>query len=155
MQEYIHQLKRLRSIAPDRAFLVRSKNNILASQKRAVFGLPKFKIPVWAFAGLTAVAIFTLGVSLSLSLFSPKPALSALDSEKLNSEFENLGINIQLREIGYNQSVEQTINSAISEIGNTGTRHLNGSLIEQEEKNIESGFNENSDIDKLLETLIQ
>lgn len=152
-EEHIHQLKQLRSIAPDPAFLARSKNSILNSRKAAGFKLSDFKMPVWAFAGLAAVAVFALGISLSLSFLSPKPVLSALDPSKLNKEFDNLGINIQLREIKYEQAIDQTITSAISEIGSSGTRHLNSSLLEQEQKNIEDNFENHSEIDELLEAL--
>jgi hypothetical protein len=152
----IHQqLKQLRRISPDPAFLAKSKEEILSLRKKPVFGFPSFKVPVWLFVSASAVAIFVLSVSFSFYFFLPKPAFSALDVEKLKKEFENLEINIQLREIKYDQSVNQTINSAISEISNIGPRHLNNSLLEQEKASIENNFNDREEIKELLDILVE
>ena len=135
------QLKQLRTIEPDRDFAIRAKYAILADRRDAhhfSFALPKFSFTrnsmlAWSGAGLT-VALLLIVIILPLAF--AKPTLSAsLSPETLISEYGNLPINIQLKEIKYDQTVSQTISSAITEVSDTKTKHLNSDVINLEAQN--------------------
>lgn len=154
------QLKHLRTIEPDRDFAIRAKYAILRDQRDArtfSFALSKFSFTrssawAWSGAGLT-VALLLIVVLLPFAF--PKPTLSAsLSPETLINEYGNLPINIQLKEITYDQSVSQTISSAITEVSNTKTKHLNADLINAEAKNAIPSDASTTNVDTLLNQVI-
>lgn len=148
------QLKRLRAIEPDRRFVARSRNLILTPAPTAPVPL-RWPLVAWATGGVAITA--TLVVLLATPQFSaPQRVLaSSLNQVTLESEFNNLPINIQLQEISYNQSLNQTIASAIHEIGDSSTSHLNRDLLESEgasvDLNVDGGIN--GAIDQMLNGL--
>jgi len=147
----ITQLKRLRSVEPDPAFVRSSRSIILSTNP----GTTRPQFWLW-FSAVTVTFIFLAVVVISrYAFFSTTPTLSSsLNSGSLEQEFSNLTINIQLEEIEYQQRVNQVIASALSEIENTSVRHLNNSLLESEEVNIKLDESINPYIDELLERAI-
>ena len=144
----IQQLYKLKAIEPDPAFLTRSRVLILTSEKSA------FRWPVFL-AWSTAFMVLTLAVVSSAILFNAKPALSAsLNPEKINQEFDNLSINIELKEITYHQAVNQTIASALTEITDNQTKHMNSDLLKLEGQNLNPSSIINPVIDELLNQVI-
>lgn len=151
-QEIIIQLKKLRNVAPDAAFHARSKSVILALHEKQK---PRIAwLPALAWAGALAAVL------LVATVFFPAPnpsslSISLLNTQRISEEFDNLTISIQLKEIRYNQNADQTIASAINEIGETRAGHLNGALIESEFQAIQQGTGEkNGNIDRLLREVI-
>lgn len=151
------QLKQLRTIEPDRAFAIRAKYEILAPAKSQGLSLfPKLNIHrnvllAWSGAGLTAVLLFVV----TIPLFFPKPTLSAsLSTETLMNEYGSLPINIQLKEIKYDQAVNQTIASAITEVSNTKTKHLNSTILNSEAQKATIKSVETKNVDTLLNQAI-
>lgn len=134
------QLKRLKTIEPDRDFAIRAKYAVLSSAHsahRSSFAFPQFSFArnsvAWVGAGLSAALLL---VAIILPFAFPKPSLSAsLSPEDLINEYGSLPINIQLKEIKYDQTVNQTISSAITEVSDTKTKHLNSDIINSEAKN--------------------
>ncbi|MEK7089384.1 MAG: hypothetical protein AAB920_01040 [Patescibacteria group bacterium] len=158
------QLRQLRTIEPDRDFAIRAKYAILSDRRDArgfSFALPKFSLPslfarnavlAWSGAGLT-VALLLLVIVLPLAF--ARPTLSAsLSPETLISEYGNLPINIQLKEIKYDQIVSQTISSAITEVSDTKTKHLNSDLINEEAQNALFSNASTTSVDALLNQVI-
>lgn len=126
--DIFEQLKDLRSVAPDADFAARTKRIILAEPRgRAVWptlvGWPKV-----VFGGLATAAVLLLAVILP-GMPKTVPIASA---EALNNEFNGLSINIELQQISYNQNVNQTIASALSEITTNKLNHLNPAVIQAE-----------------------
>lgn len=153
----ITQLKRLRDIRPDTKFAEKSRL-VLLSQKPAfsisyLFSSRKSLMLTGAFVGVAAVLLL-----LSPFLFViQKPTLSSLNNSiNLDQELNNLSINIELKEISYQNNANRTITAAITEISNTQANHLNPSILNSESEALDAGENaENSDnIDKLLERVI-
>ena len=151
------QLKQLRAIEPDRDFAIRAKFEILAPTKSRGFSLfPKLNIHrnvmlAWSGAGLTVMLLLVIAVP----LFFPKPSMSAsLSTETLINEYGNLPINIQLKEIKYDQTVNQTISSAITEVSNTKTKHLNSDILSSEAQNATIKNVETQNVDALLNQAI-
>jgi len=93
-------------------------------------------------------------LSLSFVLPGKQVSSASLDSQKLNQEFNNLSINIQLDEISYRQDVNQTIASALSEISGTNAKHLNSSILEKEISGLKINQNQNGEIDEMLESVM-
>jgi len=152
-QDLIKKLNNFKQIEPDAAFLEKCRGRILAlsskPEKRFVLSWP-----VFALSG-TFVAIVLIGV-LSLAFIFPEQRVSSasFDSQKLNQEFDNLSINIQLKEVKYHQDVNQTIASALSEISGTKTKHLNSSILEKEKNDLEINQNQNGEIDEMLKSIV-
>lgn len=148
--DLIQQLKKLRAIEPDTMFVAHSRSAVLNYKKpspRFVFTTPHFIGTAFAFA------VFMLLIISFIQRSSPVLS-SSLNPKNLSEEFENLSINIQLTEIKYNQTMNQTIASALTEISDTRTRHLNSSLLESEKDALESPNDYNNDIDVLLDRVL-
>ncbi|MCX6788298.1 MAG: hypothetical protein NTZ36_00230 [Candidatus Jorgensenbacteria bacterium] len=153
------QLKQLRTIEPDRDFAIRAKYAIIGNRdiRESSFSLPRFSFSrnAWALSGAGLTAILLL-IIVAVPLAFPKPTLSAsLSPETLIGEYGNLPINIQLKEITYEQTVSQTISSAISEVSDTKTSHLNSDLINSEaQKNASIDDTGAKNVDTLLNQVI-
>jgi len=150
-QELIEQIKKLRAIEPDLAFKANSRNLILSYKTKKPFFNFIFNRPVLAWSGVLAMAAVILAITTAV-LSKPKEAFSSsFDAQKLNQEFSEMNINIQLNEIKYQQNVNQAITSALTEISQTQTKHLNSSVLEKEKNEMETSLSESkSQIDELL-----
>lgn len=148
--QIIRQLKRLKAIEPNPGFTASSRRMILALEKEPAFVWSNFRL-AGALAGLVAV------VAASVFLFSGQSATTAFASpEMLNQEFNNMNVNIELREISYRQNVSQTISSAISEISTNKLSHLNQDVLNSESNGFDlETSNTDPEIDQLLNKLIQ
>ena len=150
-QELIQQLNKLKAIEPDPAFAKSCRHLILTlkpMQTKPVF----FNWPALVWAG--GLALIMLVFAANYLLLPQKGNLSSLDSNKLNQEFDNLDINIQLNEITYQQKINQDIASALTEIGETNIKHLNRSLLEEEQNNIDFQDPSNPEINEMLNRII-
>ena len=149
--DLIQKLNNLKPIAPDAVFVKKCRDALLSVRTKKS---PVFNWPVFVWSG--AFAVLALAVSISVVLTAPKQAVSAsLDPNKLNKEFNNLAINIQLQEISYRQNINQTITSALSEISDTNTKHLNKAILEKEKNDLNASQPQEQKIDELLETVIK
>ena len=146
-EEIIKQLKTLKNVTPDTGFISRTRKNFILpiqSSKQA------FSLFSWQYASVFAailIVIFALPF-----FFIPEPTLASLDSETISKEVHALPINIQLKEVRYDESVQNTISDAISEASNTDINHLNKSLLEKE-KNL-SLQTKNNEIEKNVDDLL-
>lgn len=153
------QLKRLKTIEPDRDFAIRAKYAVLSPRgtQHSSFALPQLpfvrnSLWAWAGAGLSAALLL---VVIILPFAFPKPTLSAsLSPEDLINEYGGLPINIQLKEIKYDQTVNQTISSAITEVSDTKTKHLNSAIINSEANNASLNDTNAKNVDALLNQVI-
>lgn len=150
-QNLIQQLNKLKSMEPDPVFAKNCRNLILNSRpiktRPVLFNWPAL---VW----VGGFALIFLAFLTNYFLFPHKQNLSSLDSSKLNQEFDNLDINIQLNEIKYQQKISQDIASALVEIGETNIKHLNRSLLENEQDKINFPDSDNSEINEMLNRVI-
>jgi hypothetical protein len=119
------------------------------SQKTAV----KFSLPIWFWAGVLGMVLVSFSLY-NLLYYQPQKIFSSFDGERIKEEFNNLTINIQLKEISYQQSINQTIAAALTEIGDTQTKHLNPSILESEQNSAELEKLTNPEIDDLLNRLV-
>ena len=145
-EKTIKQLKTLKEITPDSGFVSRTRNLFIATPapRRVV------SLFAWQYAGAFAVIIILI---LAIPFFfMPEPTLASLDTEVISKEIHTLPINIQLEEVKYNETVQNTITDAISEASNTETNHLNLSLLEKE-KSSTTQINGNK-IEKTVDDLI-
>ncbi|MDI6820839.1 MAG: hypothetical protein QMD65_01525 [Patescibacteria group bacterium] len=152
-EEIIQQIKKLRAIRPDEQFVKNSRGLILAAN-----GPAKIQIKVtWPIFAWSAVAAFCIILVISLSLpriQNSKILSSSLDQAKIEQELNNLTINIQLEQITYNQTVSQTIASALNEISDTYIKHLNRGILESEQRTLNDLNPQTPDIDTMLNKVI-
>jgi hypothetical protein len=117
------------------------------------FALPRFN--VWSLSG-AGLSVALLLVIVIMPFAFPQPSLSAsLNAETIIKEFSNLPINIQLKEITYEQKVNQTITSAISEVSDTKIQHLNASILKTEQEQAMFPEMGTSSVDLMLEQVMQ
>jgi len=152
--EILKALRALRAIEPDPVFAKTSRALILGAEKTGrlsgLFPLPPL---VQILYGGAVVAV--LLVASYFLLIPSQPVVSAaLNPENLTKELVNLSINIQLKELSYQQNANAAIASALSEIQNTSVKHLNQTLLEGEEETINVEGAMNPAIDKMLESVI-
>ncbi len=149
----IQQLKRLSSIEPDPVFTARLRSTIVDVPRLHVEKSRPFLR--WRALALAGSGIFVaLAVIITTQLSEPVTVrASSLDTTVLTKEFDELTLNIRLKEIGYQAEVNNIISEAVGEIVNTQTNHLNPSLIDAEQNILTLNEPTNSTIDKLLEEL--
>lgn len=150
-EEIITQLKKYSDLRPDAEFVRRTRN--LFDHTSPSRKVPRFTLSFpmqWRIAGAFAFVLILFVIILPLSV--PEPTLASLNSDALAEEITNLPITIQLKEINYNKAVEQTINSAITEVSNTSMNHLNASILKKEETSIQHTIDQTQtgEIDALL-----
>lgn len=145
MKELQTQLKKFRAIGPTEAFKNKTLSLILQNNRRT----PVFN---WRWIWAPALATIILTITIGGRILSAKPALS-FSAEGLRSEFNGLDINIELKEISYRQEINQEIASAITEIGDSRTRHLSPSLLESEAGSLNLNIEGNSEIEGLLDKI--
>lgn len=152
------QLKKLSTITPDREFVLRARQAVLRAHTPMAhpsyqFALPRFN--VWSLSG-AGLSVALLLVIVIMPFAFPQPSLSAsLNAETIIKEFSNLPINIQLKEITYEQKVSQTITSAISEVSDTKIQHLNTSILQTEQEQAMLPEISTSSVDMMLEQVMQ
>lgn len=124
--DLISQLKILKTIAPEEGFGRRSRALILSHPAERPRLTPWFQL-----AGALAFAALILAFS---PLFpSAQPVLSSsLDPARLADEFNSFPVNIQLDEIRYQQGANLTVTSAMNEVTDTRTQHLNAATLNAE-----------------------
>lgn len=151
------QLKTLKAIFPDRSFVLRAKHAILNETRPAATFSRSFTLPTFSWTWISASLSVALVAAIAIiPLAFPKPTFSAsLNSEVITNEFSDLPINIQLKEITYEQRMSQTITSAISEVSDTTTKHLNAAIINTEAQNASSSeASTTKDVDALLQQVL-
>ena len=82
------------------------------------------------------------------------PSYASLDADALNTELDELTISIELQEVAYTATVQETVAIALTEISNDKLPHLNTNLIENEQSLFEFDDEGNPEIDRLLDTLL-
>lgn len=144
-RDIFEQLKDLKNIAPDPEFAARAKRVILAAPPAAV---PAF--PTWRKLALGIGTILVIAFAIVMP-GTPK-AVPIASAEALNNEFNNLSINIEIQQISYNQSVNQTIASALTEIAGSKLSHLNPAVLKSESAALNANTPaSNPQIDDLLQ----
>ncbi len=144
-KDLIRELKNLQAIQPDRAFLVRGRKNF----ETQAYAWP---MPRWALASLTVVGAFVVFTVLPAILpFSESS--TALSADAIQKEFDNLSIGVQLKELEYNQ--EDSIVSALNEIRETRSSHLNTDLLNQESSLGDLPVSNEEEINRLLKQITE
>ncbi len=151
MNDLKKQLKMLANIMPDEQFVAASRRGILAVRQNVK--------PAWGLFSMWAAAAAMLVVSIvgfSSLLRTEHAATAVATPEALSREFNGLNINVELQSVSYQQGVDQTIASALSEISNNSMRHLNQGVLQSEQNTINqnSGNTSNPQIDTLLNKVI-
>lgn len=151
-QDIIQKLKRLKSVKPEKEFILKSRRLVLAvPQKRPIFAFS------WIWAGVLAAVFLLVAVSaISTNSLLRNGYATLINPEDISQEFDNLTINIQLRQISYQQNVNSAIASALNEISDSGPRHLKTSLLEKEldTLDINGGLDKQKQINELLDKVI-
>jgi hypothetical protein len=144
-KDLIQELKNLQAIQPDRAFLARGRKNF----ETQAYAWP---MPRWALASLTVVGAFVVFTVLPAILpFSESS--TALSADAIQKEFDNLSIGVQLKELEYNQ--EDSIVSALNEIRETRSSHLNTDLLNQESSLGDLPVSNEEEINRLLKQITE
>ncbi len=157
MEHIKSQLKQLKAIAPDREFAARAKLQILGETRAPSFALPRVSLPHtiswgWLGAGLTTALV---AIVMVIPLAFPEPTFSAsLNAENIANEYGNLPINIQLKEISYEQRVNQTIASALTEVSDTKVKHLNADILKTEQAETMLPESSTTDVDAMLQQIM-
>lgn len=142
------QLKALKRIAPHSAHAARSRAALLSAIQPKVAPWPSLQ---WA--GAFAFALVLLFVA-TFSLPAAPTLSASLNEDLLSGEFGDLPINIELQELTYRAATERTLESAISEIGETEAAHLNSSILSSELSSLEPEST-STEIDALLESVLE
>jgi hypothetical protein len=150
----IKKLKSLESIRPDAAFVSRTRNIVLERTQptRVAF----FRVQ-WVHRGIFSFAGAAVAILIGFLIFEPfgsSVTATSLENTQLSNEWSSLSINIQLKEVSYNNNAERIIASAINEIQDTNTRHLNASLIQEEREMLGTQEVKNNAIDDMLNQVL-
>lgn len=157
-QNFPRQLKRLKNIEPDSAFLMRSRATILSLEK----GGKRFFLGTYLTAGAASfalIALLILGVVFMPGLVPGKKAgVPIASAETLNNELKGMSINIALGEVNYNNQVNQTIDNTITAITSNKAPHLNSEVLQSESSKLSAGVSAtstDSQINSLLNQISQ
>ncbi len=153
-QSIIQQLKTLKHIKPDAGFVARTRNTICGIEPQKYAGRLAFNFN-WLRTGAFSVAGATLMIVIGIFVFAPSktPAFASLENAQIDEEWQTLSINIQLKEVLYRENASVVIASAISEIS-ANTQHMNESIIANEQESLNNPAGINTDIDKMLEEVL-
>jgi hypothetical protein len=122
----IENLKILKQVKPDNAFVKGTKSLILATKPHTKH------LPIWA-TSLALMSAFILLITSGIIISNQNPTISSsLNESFLTEEFNDMDLNLQIEEITYSQDIHDTIASALNEISNSKTNHMNSSIIESE-----------------------
>lgn len=153
-REITEKIKMLQRIEPDAVFRARVKTELLSlPPKKKLLFLTRFSskniniLRVFSFGGAAVAAIV-----MTFVFFAPArtPAIASLENSQLVDELSGFSINIQLEEIAYRNAADQIISSAITEIRNTEIKHMNPSVIKEEQEKLDDIHVRNVEIDELL-----
>lgn len=160
----ILQLKKLRAVGPDTAWNANARRVVLASRITSASAPVTMERPrvfsrtFWFVAPAIAVLAIVLVVLPPLFADHSSPVAltnSALNPANIQEELNGLSINIQIKEIRYQETAQKAVASAISEITDTETPHLSPSLLQNELPPLELKSPRNLSIDSLLDNLTQ
>lgn len=144
----IEQLKTLKKVKPDDHFKENTRRMILATDKEQPTITNYF--PSWGLAGAFALVLLVTG---TIFVITPSTQVNSFDTEELQSEFQNL--NIEIEQISYTQETSKTIASALNEISNTKANHLNKSILEKEQNSLEEiNGSDSKNINQMLNKII-
>lgn len=150
-KETIKEIKLLKEVVPDPVFVKRARNLVLTAKPHLRF------IPAWV-AGFALAAVILALVGSGIFFSAQNPSISSsLNKEFLVKEFSELDINLQINEIAYSQDIHKTIASALTEISDSKTSHMNPSILEAEKEYInqlENTGSEEKEINTLLNKVI-
>ncbi len=152
-KEIIQKINKLKQILPSPELATRGRVMIFAND------LPhnnnNRRVAPWLiWASGFALAILVAAVSITNLNNSNQALAASLNPEKLTQEFNDLTINIELQNISYHQDVNQSIASALNEIGSNQAKHLNPDILQSEEQNLNLNSGTNPKIDQLLNKII-
>ena len=155
-QNFQKQLKRLRAIEPDAAFLMKSRATILSFEKQRRFSMG-MRMYMTAWAASFALVILLIGGFLFVPalMTGKKVGVPIASAETLNKELNAMSINIALNEVTYNNQVNQTIDSAISAITSNKAPHLNSEVLESEGSKLSAGASSTSTDSQINDLLNQ
>ena len=150
-KEIIEGLKILKKVEPEPDFVKNTRHLVLTVKPHMQFA------PIWV-AGFALAAIILAIISSKTFFAAKQPAISSSFNENsLVEEFNEMSINLQIKEITYSQNIHNTIASALTEISDYRTNHMNTSVLEAEQKYINNKLevvNDNEEIDALLNRVI-
>lgn len=150
----IKKLKTLEAVRPDAAFISRTRHIVLEQTQHARMSL--FRVH-WVHQGIFSFAGAALAILLGFLVLQPfgtTVTATSLENAQLSKEWNSLSINIQLKEVSYNNNAASVIASAINEIRDTDTRHLNTSLIQEEQNTLNAIEVKNKNIDAMLNQVL-
>lgn len=155
------QLKRFRDITPDATWSAKTKRAVLSSRIPETL-VPRVSISIFSFPrllwiGVPVVVIMFLFTSIYFFASPSQGAISSLDTDKLNTEFNSLSLNVHLQSVSYKDSANSAMASAIQEITDTGAKHLSPFLLESEIEILQLDTNpppKEKSIDQLLNEVI-
>lgn len=177
MENIIEKLKKFKEIQPDREYGQRSKLVIFATPLVEKLRIFKEILPDLEYCRISKLTIlaaplisqktpifnwklaFSL-VSLLLVLISGsllhylKPSAPNLRAQALETDLQNLNINIQLAKIEYYQKSGETVSLALKEISENQTSHLNPLILESEKNQLKEKSSTDEDIESLLNQLL-
>ncbi len=152
--DLIRQLKTLRAITPDEAFVARTRISLIG-ETTAPTAMPWYIFFPRSVGAFAALALALLAASSLLT--PPHLALSSsLDPASIARELAS-GVAIQIDELQYEQQSVHTVTQTIKEIATSDTRHLNRELITKELGGLvnEGGSTNEDSIEALLERISQ
>jgi hypothetical protein len=155
------QLKRLRDITPDAAWSAKTKRAVFASRAPEVL-TPRIPVSIFSFprllwVGVPVVVLMLLFTSVYFFASPSQGAISSLDKDNLNTEFNSLSLNVHLQSVSYKDSANSAVASALQEITDTGAKHLSPALLESEIEILQLDTNlptQEKSIDELLNEVI-
>lgn len=154
-QNLINQLNQFRHLKPSADFALQSKRMIFKASSENSFGNSNNYTFLFKKFSLIGFALASLLVAIIINSLGNKPYVSAsLNSANINKELDNV-INIELKQINYEQKANSAVNSALTEISNNKTQHLNSSVIQSEEADFNIDESKSDTVDELLNQIIQ
>lgn len=153
-EHLIKQLKSLQTIEPDNGFVLRTRNIFVPTPISSATPSRTFSIFNWQYASAFALVLVCV-LAIPFFALTPEETLASLDTQILTSEIHSLPINVQLQELKYNETTQDTITKAVSEALNTDTNHLDRSLIIKEEEGISIETEIETNVDDLLNKVLQ
>jgi len=153
-EHIIKQLKNLQLIEPDNGYVLRTRNLFVPASISITTPSRTFSILNWQYASAFALILVCV-LAVPYFALTPEETLASLDTAVLTSEIYSLPINVQLEELKYNETAQDTITNAVSEASNTDTNHLDASLIMKEGENIDNKQEVDTNVDDLLNQVLQ
>ncbi|MEK7465745.1 MAG: hypothetical protein AAB631_03135 [Patescibacteria group bacterium] len=154
------QLKRLKTITPDPVWNANARRVVLASREilRAPISSGMRYRFLWFAAPVLALGVIAF-VMLPTSFLPAEDgglaANGALNPQSIAQELKGFSIHVQIKEIRYQETADNAVATALSEITDSATQHLSPSLLKSEEANALNLTNpKNPSIDEMLDTVI-